>query len=208
MAAGGVSAGGAASAAAGALLLWSGIKGVAVTQALRDILSGAPLPASGSITLTAGGGSGGTSGGGGGGGGASGAAADAMQYDGAGYVWGGAPAQGKGHWDCSSFANWVYGHDLGLAIPGYAAGKYTGAAHGPTTLVWLAWSGLETVSHSGLDASPGDLAIWPTHMGIVTGSDQMISAQDEALGTGTARITGAIPEPLTIRRYRGGAANA
>src|SRR5579871_184646 len=56
-------------------------------------------------------------------------ATDALAYNGAGYVWGGAPANGIGQWDCSSFANWVIGHDVGLAIPGYAPGTYTGATH-------------------------------------------------------------------------------
>jgi len=128
---------------------------------------------------------------------------DAMKYQGAGYVWGGAPAKGAGNWDCSSFVNWVCGHDLGLPIPGYPAGSYTGASHGPTTLVWLAWSGLETVSHDGSTAAPGDLAIWQTHMGIVTGPNQMISAQDPANGTGVSAINGFIPgELLSIRRYK------
>src|SRR6266567_2703106 len=36
---------------------------------------------------------------------------DALKYVGQGYVFGG-PSQ-PGHWDCSSFINYVVGHDLG-----------------------------------------------------------------------------------------------
>ncbi len=130
-------------------------------------------------------------------------ASDALKYDGNfPYVWGGAPVNGGS--DCSGFVNMVCGRDLGMAIPGYAAGTYTGATHGPATVAWLAWSGCTTVSHDGNQAQPGDLAIWQTHMGIVTGPNQMISAQDPQLGTGLSVINGAIPgELLFIRRLSG-----
>jgi cell wall-associated NlpC family hydrolase len=124
-----------------------------------------------------------------------------MVSTGAGYRWGGAPAVGTGNWDCSSFVNWVVGHDCGMAIPGYAAGSYGGAEHGPATLSWLAWSGCTTIGHSGSAAQPGDLAVWQTHMGICTGPNTMISAQDPQNGTRISAIDGFISgELLYIRR--------
>jgi NlpC/P60 family len=138
----------------------------------------------------------------GGGGTASGnaIAEDALQYQGSGYVWAGTPGSGRGHWDCSSFANAVIGRDLGMAIPGYAAGKYIGQAHGPNTLLWLAWPGAKKVP--GNSAAPGNLAIWQTHMGICIGGGKMISALNAAIGTKVTTIQGGAPagEILTIKQ--------
>lgn len=129
-------------------------------------------------------------------------ASTALKFDGAGYVWGGAPAKGVGNWDCSSFVNYVCGYCLDLPIPGYPAGSYDGSTHGPTTITWQVWNGLTTIGNGG-SMQPGDLAIWETHMGIVTGDNQMISAQDPQLGTGISAVRGAIPgEVLRIRRYK------
>jgi cell wall-associated NlpC family hydrolase len=194
--------------AGGVILAWSGIENQAVTATVSSLIKGkAPAPGpAGPQSLTAGltvpttgadlPGSGAALAG------ESAIATDALRYQGDGYVWGGAPAKGAGNWDCSSFANWVCGHDVGLPIPGYPAGAYTGEEHGPPTTVWLVWGGLETVSHNGDDAEPGDLCVWQTHMGIAIGGGQMISAQDPELGTGTSGINGAIPgELLFVRRY-------
>lgn len=126
-------------------------------------------------------------------------ASDALRYQGAGYVWDGAPANGIGIWDCSSFANWVVGHDERLAIPGYPAGTYDGTVHGPNTLSWLAWTGCTTIGHSASDAQAGDLVVWQTHMGIAIGADQMISAQDSQSGTQVSGI-GMPGELLYVRR--------
>lgn len=129
-------------------------------------------------------------------------AEDALQYQGAGYVWAGAPGSGAGHWDCSSFANAVIGRDLGMAIPMYAAGKYIGQAHGPNTLIWLAWSGCTKVPKQ--EAEAGDLAIWQTHMGICINNTHMISALDAQLGTKVTTIQGGAPggEILTVKRLK------
>lgn len=197
----GVSGTAVAATAAGALLIWSGLKGASVSQALRSVLSG-KKPSAANVNPISGAAEPGIPGGLGSLGSGSGAsiAADALQYQGAGYVWGGAPANGSGNWDCSSFCNWVIGHDEGLAIPGYGAGKYNGSVHGPTTLVWLAWAGCTTVGHDGAVAQAGDLAIWQTHMGICTGPNEMISAQNPQSGTAVSPINGFIPELLFIRR--------
>ena len=107
-------------------------------------------------------------------------------------------------WDCSSFANWVIGHDEGLAIPGgsWAAETANGSQHGPATGSWLIWTGCTTIGHDGNLAQPGDLAVWQTHMGICTGPNQMVSAQDPANGTRVSAINGFIPEILFIRRLK------
>ncbi len=190
-----------AAAAAGILLIWSGIKGAKVTTALRSVLSGKQPAGTNAYPLTGAQLAAGASGLSGGSASGSAIASDALQYQGKfPYVWGGAPASGGS--DCSGFANEVIGHDCGMAIPGYAPGAYTGSAHGPTTLSWLAWSGCKTIGHSGSVAEPGDLAIWQTHMGICTGPNQMISAQDPQNGTQVSAIDGFIPEFLYIRRLQ------
>lgn len=134
---------------------------------------------------------------------ASAIANDALRYNGAGYVYGGSPANGIGRWDCSSFVSWVMGHDLKMSIPMYPNGTYTGTAHGPVASQYLVWTGASTISRSS--ASAGDLACWLTHIGIVTGPNQMISALNERLGTIVSGIEGAGPagEPMVIRRVSG-----
>lgn len=129
-------------------------------------------------------------------------AEDALLYKGAGYVWAGAPGGGhaEGHWDCSSFANAVIGRDLHMAIPMYGAGKYNGQAHGPNTIIWLAWPGAKRVPLH--EASAGDLAIWQTHMGIVVDNLHMISALNSQIGTQVTTINGGAPpgEIVTIKQ--------
>jgi cell wall-associated NlpC family hydrolase len=120
-------------------------------------------------------------------------ASDAAQYIGSGYVFGGTPAHGRGQWDCSSFINWCAGNDLGMAIPGFAAGSYHGQVHGPVVIDWASWSGCTTISKS--TAASGDLVIWPGigasgHIGVVTGSNQMISALNSSKGTVQTPIAG------------------
>lgn len=131
-------------------------------------------------------------------------AADALRYDGTEYHFGGDPS--KGEWDCSSLVNKVIGADLGLAIPWYPAGKYTGHGHGPVTADWLGWSGARTIGHSGAVAQPGDLCCWQTHIGIAIGGGQMLSARSEKAHppTGTGHIDGGGPtgQILFVRRLK------
>jgi cell wall-associated NlpC family hydrolase len=138
-------------------------------------------------------------------------AAAAEQCIGPFYVYGGAPATGRGHWDCSSMVNWVVGHQLGMAIPGFAAGTYTGAGHGPDTIAWASWPGAAHVA----SPAPGDIVIWAGagahgHMGIVTGNDQMVSALNAREGTRKTRIQGTGPAgvPLVYRRLNGAGSGA
>ncbi len=119
-------------------------------------------------------------------------AGDALKYNGAGYVFGGVPAHGTGQWDCSSFVNWVVGHDAGMAIPGYAAGAYNGSVHGPVVLDWATWNGANTIQGP---PNRGDLCIWPGvgatgHMGIALSATQMISALNHITGTVVTPIQG------------------
>lgn len=194
-------------AAGGGVFLYSGFKGKRVTAAMRNLISGqnpetltnaypiVTVPAAygsgGSVPATPVAGVVGQ-----------GIAVDAEQYKGAGYVWGGAPAKGIGNWDCSSFANWVIGHDMGLAIPLTKAGAYTGATHGPPTGVWLLWTGAFNINRK--DAAAGDLAVWQTHMGICINNSSMISALNPKLGTQITTIEGGAPvaEKLFIRRLK------
>ena len=194
---------------AGFTLLWSGVKNTTLQATLTAFLKGqAPTPGPAqnlsigvqdnapSSTLEPGAttGQGTTS---------SAIANDALAYVGHCYSYGGSPGtNGKSCWDCSSFANWVLGHDMSLAIPGIAAGGYDGSDHGPTTLSYLAWSGASTVSNSASSAEAGDLCVWQTHMGIATGGGNMVSALDESLGTKVTTISGGAPtgELLFVRR--------
>lgn len=193
---------------AGSIFLYAGIKGVSIPAAVQNIVQGkSPAGAAKAAQITgtrasALAGTAGTTGIVTAGGSGPAIASDALKYEGAGYVWDGSPAQGAGHWDCSSFANWVIGHDSGLAIPG-VTGSYDGTSHGPNTISWLAWSGCTTIGHDGAAAQAGDLAVWQTHMGICLGPDQMISAQNPASGTRVSAISGFIRgEVLFIRRLK------
>lgn len=197
-----------AAVGAGTIFLYAGVKGKSVLAVVQGVVQGkapasapqanpiadntAQLNDTGSTSSLAGAA------------GDSAIANAAVKYVGAGYVWGGAPAKGIGNWDCSSFCNWVIGHDLGRAIPLYKAGTYDGSSHGPPTMMWLTWTGCTTVGSDAATALPGDLAVWPTHMGICLGGGNMISALNSQLGTKVTTISGGSPggEPLTIRRLK------
>ena len=196
-------------AAGGGLLLWSGIKGKNWSEALRAVVSGKnpqtaatlayPIQTSqaaytsgaGTVNASTNASSTGIS-----------IATDAQRYVGSGYVWGGAPGDGQGHWDCSSFCNAVIGRDLQLAIPTYKPGGYWGQAHGPTTVVWMVWTGCFTIPRQ--DATAGDLAVWQTHMGIFTDNGHIISALNSQIGTKITTLAGAAPfgELLRVRRLK------
>lgn len=192
-------------AGVGGVLMWSGIKGKSWSQVLRTVLNGqkpeqAPdtygihSPSFGPESAVA----------------ASGKdvgplgeilATTAKEQVGKWpYVFGGVPAQGSV--DCSSLQNEIIGADTGLAIPLYAAGSYYGQSHGPPTTVWLVWSGAFTIKQD--DALPGDLAIWQTHMGMIVGPGQLVSALNPSLGVQQTTISGAAPpgEVLFVRRLK------
>lgn len=118
-------------------------------------------------------------------------AAAALRYTGQGYVWGG-PADKPGNWDCSSFASYVLGHDLGMKLPlggAYGDPGFPPHAHGPNTSNYLFFGKPVPL---GME-QPGDLLVTVEHMGFVIGGGKMISAQDPALGTGVASYQGGFP---------------
>ena len=174
--------------------MWSGLKGAGLSQTLRSVLSGHKpsganvTPVTGNaiasatatpVTATS-----------------SSIANDALGYEGHAYRYGGAPGpDGSQPWDCSSFVNWVLGHDLGFTLPGSSAPGYSGQSHGPTTLSYIGWSGAETVGHTAAAAQPGDLVVGVTHMGIATGGGNYISAHDVAERTSVKPIS-TFPDPL------------
>lgn len=218
-------------AGGGGVFLYAAITGKTVTGALRAIATGqnpntAPDAGLGLLNVDPSKFPGGTPGAGG----PSGAGvsvsgsqidADAMKYVGHKYVFGG-PSNVNGGWDCSSFASWVLGHDLGLMIPRlgggasitWASGTGNGSTHGPVASDYKNWSGASNISRS--QVQPGDLLCWDTHVGFAHDSQHMISAYDTASGTLVTGIDGAGPsgETLVCRRLTtavtgaGGAANA
>jgi len=121
-------------------------------------------------------------------------AADALRYQGKGYVYGGDCSGGPGDWDCSSFLTWVLGRDLRMTLPGggrWGDPGYPTSAHGPVVLDYSRWDAAVPVS----DPQRGDLVIWPGsgpngHIGVVLGPDRMISALNPEVGTVVTPIDG------------------
>ncbi len=179
----------------GSIFIWSGIKGWNVSRTLGELIIGKmpsgmnvnvlTAPDSGSSAVT-----GFTN---------SGAANDALQYQGHAYSYGGAPGKnGQNTWDCSSFVNWVFGHDMKRAIPGYSPGQYDGNVHGPPTGSWIGW--MTHISQN--QAQAGDLVVSATHMGIIIGPNQMISALNSKLGTRITPIAGYFTGPVFYGRSK------
>jgi len=193
--------------AGGAVLVYSGVENTPVAGVLRSLSKGqapkpGPFPAGGDTSGVAQAGIEPT-----GPGSATGTAIaqDALQYKDAGYVWDGAPALGIGNWDCSSFCNWVIGHDEGMAIPEFPAGTYDGSSHGPSSFIWAAWTGCQTIGHDPSAAQAGDLCIWMNavgHIGIAIGGGQMISALDQTDGTKVTPISGTASGVFLVRRLK------
>jgi cell wall-associated NlpC family hydrolase len=167
--------------AAGGLLAYSGVKDVAIPDAIRAVVTTGTLPAgtpaapaaSGSALWTPGGGSSGS------------AVADAaLKYQGVPYKWAGATPSG---WDCSGFVTWVLHHDLGYNLP---SNSHTVCTQ------FLIWSGAAAV-RPPMQVQAGDLVVWPTHMGIAVSATQMISAENPRRGTRVDTFQGGGPIPYT-----------
>lgn len=174
-------------AAAGGVLLYSGLKNAPVDVTLRALLKGQPVPSGpGLETIQAAayeelgrlvGGAGATAGaipqGNQGGPGVQAGlgtriADAARSHQGAPYVWG---AGGPTAYDCSGLVNQTLGRDLGLPIPGHPSGSYTG--HGPVSGQYYVWSGAVTVSGP---PRPGDLVCYIGHIGIAVSETHMCHA--------------------------------
>jgi len=179
---------------AGALFVYSGVRGFSVLKAAQNIIKGTPpQTAQVASTLTLPGGAtqiGGTVA-------AGGLPGIAEKYVGKlRYVFGGPPPMGTV--DCSSFASKVLA-EAGVKNPGGA--PYDPRTHGPTTLNYLSWNGAKTIGHSANQAEAGDLCVWQTHMGICIGGGKMVSARDPQEGVGIDNIAGDMPgELLFVRR--------
>ena len=127
------------------------------------------------------------------------AVADALSYVGHCYLYGG-PSNAADCWDCSSFMSWVLGHDEGMTLPGgsWATATANGTAHGDASDAFLSYGSAVTGA-----VEPGDLLVYGAeHIGMAVSATEMVSAEDEALGTGTttpipASVDGA---SLTVRR--------
>jgi cell wall-associated NlpC family hydrolase len=201
-------------AGAGALVLYSGMKGVSVLGGLKSLITGKQPSGTNVYPLQSAGGNaanplaGGTSG--------NAIADDGLKYVGSGsvYLWGGGSPRG---WDCSGFCNYVIGHDLGMSIPGIRGG-FNGSSHGPVTSQWAIWNGAQTIPRNQVQA--GDLCIWPLfHMGIAISNTQMVNCPGpngsanpvigniDGGGTGILvcrRITGTVTQTPFHRSAQGG----
>jgi cell wall-associated NlpC family hydrolase len=181
-------------AIAGGILIWSGIENVTIQQVLESLAKGTVPPKGPAEQFATPGNSSASSSAGSSITTSSAIANDALTYVGNKYVWGGAPGTTKGvdaGTDCSGFVNMVVGRDLGGAVPGYAAGQYTGSTHGAPTTAWLIWGGVTSITQA--EMQPGDLVVWQTHMGIWLGNGQMISALDTQSGVAVTSLADGSP---------------
>lgn len=191
---------------AGALLMYSGIRGLSITAVLRDIVQGKKFSGDTANQWVFAGSSGGSTSPAAGTGSANGPAiaALAQTFSGHKYVFGG-PSNPASGWDCSSFVAYILGR-FGIGIPGgtWASVTNNGASHGPVAAAYLIWSGAKTIPRS--QVQPGDLLCWETHIGFVASDGKsMISAYDTQSGTLITPIDGAGPtaEVLVCRRLVG-----
>lgn len=179
---------------------------------IKAILTGKPIPAAvrasdaaaigsivnvGAVTTIPGAGPAGATGAAGAAG-ASGLVAIATKYVGTGYQWGGR-ADRPGNWDCSSFVSYCL-HEAGLPLPGGRWGDpgYPPNSHGPTTGTYLLYG--TPVNRTQIQ--PGDLVVWPTHMGIVAGPDRIVAARGSSEGTGYSGLDATSASLHEVPQYR------
>jgi cell wall-associated NlpC family hydrolase len=193
----------------GVLLAYSALKGKNLQSVFRTVATGKnPASATGNPVMSTG--ISGTSGATGipvsgstSGGDSSGLVAIAKRGIGVMYKWGGGNAQG---WDCSGFCNDCNAED-GIPLPDgavrmgdFESCTYSNGPHGPVTTDYYFSSNYTTVPYGS--EQPGDLAVWLTHMGIVSGTNLMINAYQTGKPTAETSIKGMGIGlgPLRIRR--------
>ena len=122
----------------------------------------------------------------------------ATKYVGTGYQWGGR-ADAPGHWDCSSFVSYCL-HEAGQPLPGGRWGDpgYPPNSHGPTTGTYLLYG----TPVNRTDLQPGDLVVWPTHMGIVVDATRIVAARSTSEGTGYSGIDATSASLHEVPQYR------
>src|SRR5579859_5967546 len=87
----------------GSAFIWSGLKGWSILATLSDVISGKKPSGSEMYQLTSNAQTGSVP---------NSIVSDALSYKGHAYKYGGFPGlNGTQPWDCSSFVNWVVGHD-------------------------------------------------------------------------------------------------
>lgn len=185
----------------GTVFVYAGYKGYSILKALQNVIGGKSLGAgqtasTGLTTVDVAVGSASSSGGTVT---SSAIASDAQKYVGQGYQYGGPSSPGK--WDCSSFVSYVLGHDLGIALPGGSWSSVTanGTQHGPDSTAYMSFGTAVNLAN----AQPGDIVATPVHMGIVIGNGQMVSAENEQLGTGIGSYTSGFPGGTPVCRSVG-----
>lgn len=170
-------------AAGGGVMLWSGLKGKSVSSVFRQLAGGdspagaassgldiagvmpPTLSATGTPVTTAGTGMMGK------------AVALAASFAGkAPYVYGGTSPAG---WDCSGMVQWIYGK-LGISLPRTSEAQWAAVQHIDASQ--LQPGDLVFAQFIGDNASPG-------HVGIYVGNGQVVSAEDQQLGTGFSSLS-------------------
>lgn len=202
----------------GMLLMYAAIRGATLSDTVRSLLKGTPLPSTGVALgdLRAGVGSElgaaaskaaadaaalqqqgigaapGTSGILGGLGGAIGAATLGARIAAAAQAYVGKPYKfataGPNTFDCSGLVTWVLHHDLGLNLP---SNSHT------VTGQFYVWSGATTV---GRPPQAGDLICYTGHIGIAINATQMVNALNSKSGVKVSNIWWT-PTPL-VRRVK------
>lgn len=181
----GVSGTAVALAAAGALLLYDGIRGVSIPAALRSLVTAGTLPAP-ALPAAAPGGSTAAAGAAVGTGANAAIAQYALTFEGkVPYKWGGADPSG---WDCSGFATYVLVHTGHTNLP---------SNYHTVCMQFYTWSGAVKVA----TPEAGDLVVWPTHMGIAINSTQMISALNPSRGTTVTTFSDGAPSPGSVPTF-------